>query len=612
MSDFTDAKGKSLEQWVSIDKFNGFQTKLDATKIADGANANGQNTTVNDGDRISIRNLGYELFPDGTPDDNADPITSEHVFRLRSGTNIMMRSRNTIMEWYNQQGSKWEVVATGFTTSHKFGYADYNINTDLHSLTYFGNGIDNAKRWNGSTTYLTSPLQLTDLAIQVNSTAGFNATGSVILGGTTIVYTSITPTTFVISASAITASINDGVSQVIEDQPNSPKGNIYLVANNRLFISGIPTVNQAVYFSRYGDATDFVGASLVTDATADSPGIFNLGEGGGAVIGMTMDEQSIYIAKRSILYIVTLTDTLYTLKTLKPFDGKSQTVGAVNRDSFFTGGNGVFFITPDNQILKLSRLANIDYPQASAISNIIKPTVDALDFSLSTGIVYKDKAYIACKSTNDVLYNDTVLVWNITQELWDSPITGWQVGGFSVYNNGTTEDLYFSDAVSANTYKVNVIPIDSIYDVKASWKSKQFNFGLSGQQIQMSNVYVEGYISPNTTLTTILYLDEGGYTKKFTTDLVGTDKNYIYDTTQLNPFGLSKFGVERFGSNPDSSGKQKFRMYLGKDFRIIPFYNAQVEFISEGQNQQWEVINISFKVGKYTKETKQSLYKSFK
>ena len=34
----------------------------------------------------------------------------------------------------------------------------------------------------------------------------------------------------------------------------------------------------------------------------------------------------------------------------------------------------------------------------------------------------------------------------------------------------------------------------------------------------------------------------------------------------------------------------------GKDFRIAPFYNSQIEFVSDGENQQWEVICFAFKV----------------
>ena len=68
---------------------------------------------------------------------------------------------------------------------------------------------------------------------------------------------------------------------------------------------------------------------------------------------MAQDEKIIYLFKKSIIYRATLTDSLYTLQALKPFDGKSQTSGAQNSEGTFVGGNGVIFETPDNQIVSL-------------------------------------------------------------------------------------------------------------------------------------------------------------------------------------------------------------------------------------------------------------------
>jgi len=800
MSDYTDADGKAIETWVGVTNFTGFQTKLDATKVDDGANVNGQNTTINDGDRISNREIGYELFPQtATLSTAATPITSFHNFRKRDGTNIMMRSYGTVLEYFNPVSLTWITLKTGLTSGKKFGYADYNINTDLHSYTYFGNGYDSAMRWGGSYTKFSSasastgslgairlafggdgyavgdiitlaggtggeaqvialaegavnavsistagtgyvvgetyvinqagrdkPCEVTiataggggtvtsvtinksgagylvsgqgytltqtsggagdDAEIKITGTTdesikyanitqvglehtapgagysvadgvattsagsgtgalvdvtsvedfsittqdsylsdeGFDTTGGrFILNAVEYAYKSISNGILLgLSAdpTAIGASDGDVITGGVEMYTDHPKGNLYLVSSNRLFIGNVTNVNQAIYFSAYGDATDFLSASLVTDSTSTSPGIFNLGEGGGAVIGLTQDEKSIYAIKRSIIYAITLTDALYTLQALKPFDGKSQTTGGVNNQSCFAGNNGIFFITPDNQILKLSRLIGVDYPQSSSISNIIQPTVDTLFFENSSGIVFKDKAFFACKSDSDLGNNDTVLTWKTIQkpntkeiaEFWDSPITGWPVADFVVYNNGTKDDLYFSDGVSPNVYKVIDKPIDDIYDVKSSWKSKKFTFGKPEDLKQITNAFIEGYIAPQTTLTINLYLGDEGSEHFFSTTLTGTETDYIINTTIDNKFGLTPFGTERFGSNDDSSGKKKFRIYLGKDVRINPAYNAQIEFISEGQNRQWEVTYFALKVSKFTQPIDRKLYKAFK
>jgi hypothetical protein len=595
-------------QWTVIDSFNGYQTKLDETKLPQGANGRGQNTTANNGDRISIRNLGYELFPAGTASSSENKIQSIHTFRKRSGENIMMRSYSTFIEYYEEGNDTWEYLKTGLTADKPFGYADQNINLDQNSYTYFGNATNDAMRWNGSHTLTNGAA--TSTTLMVDSTTGFYATGDLILCGAERTYNAKTATTFTLTGAPPTCADNKGVVQATDEYPTYPKGNIYMTANNRVFISGVASSTQAVWFSKYGDATIFLD-TLVSDSTADAAGIFNLGEGGGGVIAMTQDENAIYIFKRSIIYRVTLNDSLYTLTALKPFDGKGQTTGAVTSKSTFTGGNAVYFITPDNQIMELSRVEGVDYPQTVPISDIIKPTVDAMDFSSASGVVFRDKAYFSVKSASGVAFNDTILVWNIKQKIWDSPIVGFNANDFTVYDDGTSEELYFGEDISPNVYLVNDTPLDNEFEVTANWRSKQFNFGLPQSQKEITDMYVEGYIAPNTTLTVTLLLDEDGYTQKFSTNILGTTAALIYNSESYNTIGLSVFGAERFGSNEDLSGKKKFRAYLGKSFRALPFYTAQIDFASDGENQNFEVTSFAMKVRPYSDPSKRTLYIPF-
>jgi hypothetical protein len=618
-------------QWVTINQFTGWKTKIDPCKLDDGANPNGQNTSINDGDRVSIRQLGYTLFPTGTASSTAEPIVSMHTFRLRSGENIMMRSHGSSLDWFNRgnqdptlldgfgnlvpigTGQNWELLNNGYTSAD-FGYADYNINADLHSYVYFGNAVQNFSRWNGVHSIVTiKVLAGTNIiTLATGDGASFDAAGSVIINGTVYTFTRVGDVLTLGVNLVVDANIGNGVAEIVETTPGNPKGNIYLVSNNRLFIAGIIATPQAVYFSKYGDPLTYL-SNLVTSSTATAAGIFNLGEGGGGVVNMRLDEQAIYIIKKSIVYNATLSDSFYTLTPLKPFDGRSQTIGCTYKRSMFTGGNGVFFVTPDNQILNLTRVEQYDYPQVVPISDPIKPTVENLDFSTSTGIVFRNKAYIACKSKSTLKANDTVLVWDIKNNFWESPIVGWNVSEWTIYDNGdgAGDKLYFGDAFSPNIYVVNTTPIDYIYDVLANWRSRQYDFGDPNEQKEIYAVYVEGYINSNTTLNISLLLDENGYSQTFTTAFKGTETNFEFLSGFFNLFGLNPFGFERFGSNSNVSGRKKFRLYLDKEFRANPFYNAQIEFASEGQNQGWEVVQFGFLVRKYTTPIRRLLERIF-
>lgn len=604
-------------QWLYITQFLGMQTKADPTKIPLGAHAQGQNTIINDGDRISVRNLGYDIFLDtDTLDTSGFPTSRLHKFRLRDGSNILMRARMTalnvaVLEWIAPGSIQWETLGTGYT-SDKFGFADANINTDLHSYVYFGNAVQDFSRWSGSHTYLTTALNNGDASVVVTDTTGFAATGDIMVNGTLLAYNALTPTSFTLTVpSTASAGIGRGVAQKIDTYPSNPKGNIYHLANNRLSIAGVTATPQAVYKSAYGDYVTYL-TTLVSSTTAASACIFNLAEGGGPVLAIASDEGGEYIAKSTIIYKATLTDTLYSINPLKSFDnGKSQTLGVIATGGFFAFRNGVVAITPDRQIMSLSRIESIDYPQILPISDAIKPTINNLDFSFAVGIYWRDNVYIACRTIGSAI-NDTVLVYNYKVGAWESPVVGWNVSDWAIYNDGNGEELYFADAAGGNVYRVTTSPFDYVYDVTANWRTGQLTFNDPAKLKEVADIFIEGYIAQNTTLSVSLLLDEDGFTQRYFTTIRGSDTQYIYNASTYNLFGLKPFGTERFGSNQDISGKRKFRVYLGKDFRIKPFYNLQLELASDGANQQWEVTTIGFKWKYYEKDTKPSLYKAFK
>ena len=607
-SSFTDAK------WVVVDSFSGYETKLDPTKVGNGANPQGQNTTPNDKDRVSVRQEGLALFPEGTASTTTDGIKSLYTFRKRNGENIMIRTYGTFMEYYEEGNDTWEYLRSNLTSGKEFDFGMYNINTDLTSYVYFGNAFDNAARWTGAHSLSNGVIATSSTDIIIDDISGFTATGTIRFCNATTTYTGINLTThtFTLTSTAGAACAdNRGVIQDVEEMVGDPIGNIYLVANNRLFISGVASTSQAVFFSEYGDATNFVGASLVTDDTDTSPGIFNFGTGGGAVTGMALDENSIYIFKRSAIWRATLTDTIYTLTILKPVDDKAQTTGAVNNKSIFTGHNAVYFITPDNQIMSLQRVEQIDYPQIIPISDIIQTTVNGINPDNSTGIVFREKAYFSVKADTDVSSNNAVFIRNINENIWDSPTVGWNVSDFTIYDDGTSEELYVANVTSPNVYMIDSSGIDDIYEVVANWRSKQYSFGMPQQQKEIVDLFVEGYISQNTTLNISLLLDEDGYTGSYTTTVVGTDEDLVYNSTDFNRFGLSTFGTQRFGSNEDQSGNKKFRVYL-TEMRADPFYNMQLEFASDGEAQNWEIISYGMRVRPYSVEQKRSLFQPFK
>jgi hypothetical protein len=598
-------------KWVNIGSFSGYQTDIDETKLPDGANGRGQNTTTNSGDRISLRKNGLSLFPTGDASTTNEDINTLHTFRKKTGESILMRTRGTVVEYFEETGDAWTILKGGYTNDQNFGFADYNKTNLLESKTYFGNAVEPFSSWTGAHTTLSEDVAVGTTTAHVADADDFDSSGTIVICGAEHAYSARTANTFTIAAATVACATGIGIPEAVAVDASNPKGNIYMAFDNRLLIAGIASSSQAVYFSKYGDPEDYLTPGLISASTDADADIFNLVEGGGAVTGLAMDENALYIFKKSIIYKVSLTDTDYNVSQLKPFDGRSQTTGLAYQGGTFSGGNEIFFVTPDNQIMSIQRVENVDFPQIVPISSAIQNTVDSMNFDSMTGIVYKDQAYFSCKSTVDAQANDTTLIWNIREKTWDSPIIGWNVNDYAVYDDGTGENLYLGESISPNIYKLSEEIIDDTFEVKANWRSKQFDFGMPYSQKSINDLYIQGYIAQNTTLTIKLLLDEDGFTQTFSTDFSGDESDYIFNGNNSNAFGLSPFGAYRFGSYDETTNMKPFRIYLNKNFRPLPFYNTQIDFSSEGLNEKWEITYFGFSVEEYTQPVKRELIRSF-
>lgn len=442
-------------------------------------------------------------------------------------------------------------------------------------------------------------------------------------GSVSYVYTGISGNTFYGVTPDPTAAghvVDSPIYQSADTDASYPRGNILLTASNRLFVAGSQDDKSVVFFSEYGNPLLNGTATLVNQGTATSAGIFNLAEGGGQVTGMILQEGTIYIFKETIIYAAQLTDSFYSILPLKPADQQSSSAGAL-KYTVFTGGNRVFAVTADKQIIAVERVEQIDYPGLVPISYPIKPTVLGWEWRGSRGIVFNNKAFIAAKGSlgldaqgtnfEPIVHNNRVLVYNTQLNAFDTPIVGWHPASWAIYNNGDSEDLYFGSSVEPNVKKVTGTALDGTFPVSASWKTKRLDFGLPAQRKWTPKFFLYGRILANTTLTVKVLFNEDGFTQTYTGEFSGTDTTKLFSLVGDNSFGTSEFGVSVFGGDEDTSGLRYFRIYFINKVRATPFYNIQMEFSSDGENQQWEILNHSWDVGLYENEEDRNLYSDF-
>jgi len=155
-------------EWqITQDFSSGFQAKRDATQLPPGAMIVGsQNVQILDGDRIGNRS---GMIIDGSASTDTTPITSMHTFIRRNGTNIQMRAYGTVVEYKHPTLGTWQNLLTGLTSGQKFGFADFNINTNNEEQTYFCNATDPMFYWTGSTSLLNGALSGGESTITVDS-----------------------------------------------------------------------------------------------------------------------------------------------------------------------------------------------------------------------------------------------------------------------------------------------------------------------------------------------------------------------------------------------------------------------------------------------------------
>jgi hypothetical protein len=590
--------------------FEGLVTQNDPTFVSDTSAVAGQNVFDMAGDHFSVRPYGTAVYPStATVSTASGGYKTGYSFRLRDGSNIILVATDTTLEFFDELSQTFVNLLAG-QTSGDYGFAEFNVNTNAESRIYFGNGVDNSGYWNGGHTLLNGALVGGEATINIDSAYSFLASGTVRIGTTNVTYTGITATSLTGCVGTPASADNTPISQAVTTSASYPVGNVLMAAHNRLFWA--PSNNhQMVYFSAYGDSTSW-SSNTVLSSTATNAGAFNLIEGGGQVKAMSQDEASLYFFKGSMIYSANLTDSFYSLNPFKPFDGRSRAVGAQGRRGVFIGGNSTFVCTPDNQVKSLQRVQYIDYPQLKPISYPIQPTCNNLDFSSVAGICFKQWAFIACKSSVSATNNDTVLVYNTVEEHWETPIVGWQVGEWFIYNDGEGESLFFTDAISPNIWKLvtNVLS-DGPYQISASRSTKQYAFGSASEQKEFDDIFVEGYISPSSSIDIELLLDEKGFTGNNLTTFSGSETDYQLNKSTVNSFGLTPFATERFGSNDDLTGLRKFRVHLKNDLRRVPFYVAQLKFSSSGYNQRWEIIRYGFLVRPHSQPTRTKLMRSF-
>lgn len=418
-------------------------------------------------------------------------------------------------------------------------------------------------------------------------TSAFPATGSIIYGGVITPYTSIDIATQFIVSSAAVGTSGMAVTLVPETFPGAPRGNRLTSLLGRIIVGNVRSalsLDSGAALQGYSTAGSYFVSKLKnpTDFSYSSPRVPGEGDvvstpyGGGDINAVEVQESSAYIFKSRYVEGVQYTQDGNDLPNRTPLQGG---IGSINK--VIKGTDNIYFITADKKFMSIGRIKLVDQlPQTRNIGLKIKRILDTIDPSQVSGWEYKDKIYITYKSSSIVAHNDTVLVYNKINDIFEGV---WDISafGFEFWN----EMFIFGESNSANVYQLLVGTADVIGSVRNPISfnavSHFMNLTASKANLQaLNSIFFEGYIDAATTVTLKSYKDFES-TPFLSFNFSGTESKLLNGTISGAFLGGKPVALKALGSisNPDPfTGKQHFQ------FRIyIPYiYGNYFAFGTEG------------------------------
>jgi hypothetical protein len=261
--------------------------------------------------------------------------------------------------------------------------------------------------------------------------------------------------------------------------------------------------------------------------------------------------------------------------------------GAYSQEGVFKVKNSVFVLTNEPAIDDLGRIQDdLALPEAQTLTDSIKNNFLNYDFTGVYGIYAKYFLYVVLPAEG------LMLVYNFFQQWWEAPQI-FPFGRLSIING----DLYGHSAQVPETYRVfidnpldpNVVYSDNGNPINCIAAFSYDNFGVRDRRKNFGEIFIEGYIQPNTTLTVGEKYDFGGYSGLQTFSLSGANPANLVFTYADNSLGKVPLGKNPIGSITDSiSNTPKFR-HIFTTIKI-DFFEYQQFFQSYDVDQQWQLL----------------------
>jgi len=590
------AKGP-YQEVVYTDFSGGLATRKEDNKINDNQSPDLRNITF-DGAGSFMPRHGNEAL--GTSTSSVGAISSTWV-AANTREQIPIRQYDQYLEYYNPQTTTWENLDAGYTTNMNFGYSFYN------NYTYWSNPADYQRRWNAVVWSVSAAIGVghTSCALSVSaaSALGFLSAGSIVVDGEEVYYSAISGITFTTEAFTEAHDANCAIAQLptsagevpapdggwTSAANNLPRGSMMYEMDGQMFVTGASGVSgNVVSYSALDEPTNYTVSS-----TPGGGGLARYPESIGPITALNSFDEVLTVFKENTIRQLTFSEVA---------DGSAGSIEIVSRNEIITAPkigsinnkglakveNDLMYVTPSGWIKSLA--VTLEGRKSLESSIDIRPTVEDYKMTSAASIYFDGKLYLAC-AESDATINNIVLVWDYDYRAWTKFI-GWNVGDWFIYNNG----LYFGASNEIRTYKVLQNFDDNSYAYETFWRSKQLDFGFSTEQKRLDQIYIEGYLTTNTTIGVSTYFD--GKDAPIAKSIVGTG-DYVFTGEQAQVIGGQIWGegiYGGFGRTGEAFTLSKFRWW-GK-YSNQNFYNFQIKIGTASPGFVYKITHIAPYVSK--------------
>lgn len=387
--------------------------------------------------------------------------------------------------------------------------------------------------------------------------------------------------------------VSESAGPRISIQAGSPKGNILLAAQRKLFLAGDINNLSKVHYSESGEVTCFG----ITSGLG-SGGSFDLIEGGGPVTCLEAKGRNTVVCHKRDAIIAYSRDNDGT-NAIEGFDTLSSSYdsGASNFKAKTALNKSSFFMTGIEGIKLLEQAVEENILAMASISDMIAPTLREYDNTNAVAAYYPPKRLllIATDDKNGDRKQISIYVKGSSGNyLFDISIDDIPAADYIVDG----KDLYFVSTIDQNCYKLFDRNSANGAVLEHKYVTKEYVFDSPAQDKQFDTVYVEGLINENSKIRiTVEYGIFGRETQKSFN--LFWNNSEVVSTAKVSALGTSILGATSLGGNDaEILDSYIFSCPIHFDIKDATRYRIKFETIYDedttvDHETYWSIFNVS-------------------